>query len=146
MARLGEGRAVDAGPGETDEFAQRFEAVDEFRVGAVQLVAVGVLVGCVLHVEDAGVRDAPGDEPVVPGAAAEAVRVVPGRIHPPGRFRPIGVLGVIGVLRDGGHRGHLSFCSTDSAAISSAWDSGCTSSASSGASLRSRSTARTLSR
>ena len=46
---------------------------------------------------------------------------------------------VIRVVSDGGHGGHLSFCSTDRAAMSSAWGSGCTSSASSGARRRSRS-------
>ena len=65
-------------------------------------------------------------------------------LSPP--FVVSGVIGVIRVVRDGGHHGHLSFCSTDSAAMSSAWGSGCTSSASSGASRRSRSVCRTWSR
>lgn len=56
------------------------------------------------------------------------------------------VPGLIRVISDGGHDGHLSFCSTDRAAMSSACGSGCTSRASSGASRRSRSASSARSR
>ncbi len=136
-ARLGEGVAVEPGAGESDEFAQGVEPGGQRPVGGcvrldlrVRLVVGGRAGDGFGGPAGRGGRRAPGDEPVVP---------------PPVRLPRAAVVALV-LVRDGSHRCHLSFCSTESAAISSAWGSGAVSSASSGARRRSRSPPRTWSR
>nr|MCF0102305.1 hypothetical protein [Streptomyces sp. MH191] len=92
-----------------------------------------------------GARRGLPPRPALAGPALRAVRT-PGPAGPAGLPLPSGPLGgVVRAVSDGGHPGHLSFCSRDSAAMSSAWGSAWTSRPSSGASRRSRSVCSTRS-
>ncbi|CAM5579400.1 hypothetical protein SGRI78S_06805 [Streptomyces griseus subsp. griseus] len=140
-SRLGEGVPVEPGAGEADELAQGVEPGRQRPAGGdvrldlrLHVVLGGRAGGGSPGLAGLARSRAPGDEPVVPAPVRAPVRL----------RRAVSV--VLVLVRDGGHRCHLSFCSTDSAAISSAWGSGATSSTSRGARRRSRSPPRTWSR